>query len=226
MKVVVVIPAAGTGSRIGGPLPKQYLKISGKEIIAHTMEKFNSCREVDRIIIAAEPGHFVRLSAIIRKNRLRKAKTIVEGGKTRQQSVFNALKVSGCSAGDIVLVHDSVRPFVSKELIRSTIRHAKRYKCALPVMPVSDTVKKIGRDGIVKETIDRNMIVTAQTPQGFRFDTLFRAFEKAASKRFDGTDESSVAEFAGCKVKTFPGEKGNIKITVKEDLKHAGKTDR
>jgi 2-C-methyl-D-erythritol 4-phosphate cytidylyltransferase len=223
MKVVVVIPAAGTGSRIGGPLPKQYLKISGKEIIAHTIEKFNSCREVDRIIIAAEPGHFVRLSAIIRKHKLRKAKTIVEGGKTRQQSVFNALKVSGCESGDIVLVHDSVRPFVSGELIRRTIMNAKKYKCALPVMPVSDTVKMIGKNGVVKETIDRNAIVTAQTPQGFRFETLYRAFEKADAKRFAGTDESSVAEFAGSKVKTFPGESRNIKITLREDLKRTGR---
>lgn len=223
MKVVVVIPAAGTGSRIGGPIPKQYLKTGGKEIIAQTISKFNSCREVDSIIIAAEPGHFVRLSAIIRKYDLRKAKTIVEGGKTRQESVFNALKVSGCAAGDIVLVHDSVRPFVSGELIRRTIMNAKKYKCALPVMPVSDTVKKIGKDGVVKETIDRNVLVTAQTPQGFRFDILYRAFEKAAAKRFAGTDESSVAEFAGCKVKTFPGESNNIKITLREDLKHTGR---
>lgn len=223
MKVVVVIPAAGTGRRIGGPVPKQYLKTDGKEIIAQTISKFNSCREVDRIIIAAEPVHFVRLSAIIRKYDLRKAKTIVEGGKTRQESVFNALKVSGCGAGDIVLVHDSVRPFVSRELIRRTIMNAKKYKCALPVMPVSDTVKKIGKDGVVMETIDRNAIVTAQTPQGFRFETLYRAFEKAAAKHFAGTDESSVAEFAGCKVKTFPGERNNIKITLREDLKHTGR---
>lgn len=219
MRVVAIIPAAGTGKRIGTAVPKQYLKLEGKEIIAHTIGKFNSCREVDEIIIAAMPEHFVRLSMIIRKNGFRKARTLVEGGATRHESVSNALKVSGCASGDIVLVHDSVRPFVSSKLIRSTIYHARRFHCAIPVMPVSETVKMLNKKGYVVKTVDRSWLATAQTPQGFRFELLMSAFETAGRKKFTGTDESSVAEFAGCKVKTFPGEKVNIKITVKEDLK-------
>jgi 2-C-methyl-D-erythritol 4-phosphate cytidylyltransferase len=223
MRVVAIIPAAGTGQRMGSAIPKQYLKLDGKEIIAHTIGKFNSCKEVDDIIIAAMPQHFVRLSKIIRKYRFRKARTIVEGGKTRHESVHNALKISGCGDSDIVLVHDSVRPFVSGKLIRNTIFHAKKHKCAIPVMPIAETVKKIGTSGIIESTIDRSTLCAAQTPQGFRFDVLKDAFQFSETKKFVGTDESSIAEFAGNKVKTFPGEATNIKITLKEDLKNKSK---
>ncbi len=219
MKVVAVIPAAGSGKRIGTSLPKQFLKFNGKEIIAYSIEKFNSCSDVDEIIIAAMPEHFVRLSKIIRKYGYRKAGTIVEGGATRQESVHNALKVSGCSANDIVLVHDAVRPFVTSKLIRLTVGHVLKFKCCIPVLPVVETVKRISRSGYIEETIDRSLLASAQTPQGFRFGILKSAFEYADATGYKGTDEASIAENAGYKIKTFPGERTNIKITLKEDIK-------
>lgn len=219
MKVVAIIPAAGTGKRFGSKTPKQFLKDSGREVIAQTLERFNSCKAVDEIIVAAMPEHFVRLSMIVRKNNFRKVTTIVEGGKTRHDSVHNALMISGCSKNDIVLVHDSVRPFVSSQLIIETIHHAQKFKCAIPVLPISETVKKISKNDYVENTIDRSTLATAQTPQGFRFGVLQSAFQFAKQKRFNGTDESSIVEYAGHKVKIFPGEPGNIKITIKDDLK-------
>ena len=219
MKVVAIIPAAGTGSRVGAKIPKQYLKFNGLELIAHTVAKFNSCREISEIIISAMPEHFVRLSTIIRKNNFRKVKTIVEGGATRHDSVQNALSVSGCSVNDIVLVHDSVRPFVSARLIKETITQTAKHKCAVPVLPIAETVKKISKYDFVDETLDRSTLATAQTPQGFRADILESSFQHAKKMKFNGTDESSIVEFAGHKVKTFPGEQSNIKITTKEDLK-------
>lgn len=219
MKKVVIIPAAGTGSRVGAKIPKQYIKSAGKEIIAHTLFRFNSCRDIDEIVLAAMPEHFVRLAAIIRKYGLRKAVMIAEGGKTRHDSVFNALRLLKCRNDDIVLVHDSVRPFVSDGLIRRTIENAVRFRAAVPVMPVNDTVKKITKGGFIAETADRSELATAQTPQGFRYGLLMKSFEKAREDGFKGTDESSVAEHAGYRVRSFPGEPGNIKITLKEDIK-------
>ncbi|MEO8664259.1 MAG: 2-C-methyl-D-erythritol 4-phosphate cytidylyltransferase [Ignavibacteria bacterium] len=219
MKVKVIIPASGSGERFGGRTPKQFLKIDGKEIIVLAIEKFHSIKLIDEIIISAQPEYFIKLLTLIKKNNFRKVKKIVEGGKTRQDSVYNALLNLECEADDIVLVHDSVRPFISSKKINELINETKKFKCVIPGMRMSETLKKVDGKNFVTETIDRKNLWTVQTPQAFTVDILKKSFDKAYKAGFTCTDESSVAENAGYKVRVIEGEKSNIKITVKEDLK-------
>lgn len=223
MKVKVIIPASGSGERFGGKTPKQFLKIDGKEIIAHTLEKFNSVGLIDEIIISAQLEYFVKLSTIIKKCNLKKVKKITEGGKLRQDSVYNALINLECDSDDLVLVHDAVRPFISKKKIIELVKAAEKEKCVILGLPVNETIKRVDKKNIVTETIDRNNVWAIQTPQAFQYSILLNAFEKSMSENFIGTDEAAIVENAGFPVKLLPGEKGNVKITVKGDLMHVNR---
>lgn len=218
MKIKVIIPASGSGERFGGQTPKQFLKIDGREIIAHTLEKFNSLKSVDEIIISTKLEYFVRLATIIKKHKFRKIKKIVEGGKRRQDSVYNALINLEIDDDDLILIHDAVRPFISSKKINELINAAKQEKCVILGLPVSETIKRADNNNFIKETIDRSNLWSVQTPQAFRFDILKKSFEKAYRENFTGTDESAMVENAGYKVKVIEGERKNIKITTKKDL--------
>lgn len=218
MKVKVIIPASGSGERFGSKTPKQFIKIKGKEIIAITLEKFNSIKLTDEIIISTKLEYFVRISAILKKYNFRKVKKIVEGGKLRQDSVYNALINLECEKDDLILIHDAVRPFISKRKILELIKAAEKEKCVILGLPVNETIKRADKNNIVTQTIDRNNVWSIQTPQVFQFDILKKSFEKAYRENFTGTDESSIVENAGFHVKVMMGEKGNAKITYREDL--------
>lgn len=219
MKVKVIIPASGSGERFGSKIPKQFLKIEGKEIIAHTLEKFNSIKLTDEIIISTKLEYFVKISAVLKKYNLRKVKKIVEGGMRRQDSVYNALINLECEEDDLILIHDAVRPFISKKKILELIKTAEKENCVIPGIPVPETVKRVDAENIVTETIDRKNVWTIQTPQVFRYDILRKSFEKAYNENFTGTDESAIVENAGYKVKVIEGEKTNVKITFREDIR-------
>jgi len=219
LKVKVIIPASGSGERFGSKIPKQFLKIEGKEIIAHTLEKFNSIKLTDEIIISTKLEYFVKISAILKKYNLRKVKKIVEGGMRRQDSVYNALINLECEKDDLILIHDAVRPFISKKKITELIKAAEKEDSVIPGMPVPETVKRVDAENIVTETIDRKNVWTIQTPQVFRYDILRKSFEKAYYENFTGTDESAIVENAGYKVKVIEGEKANVKITYREDIR-------
>lgn len=218
MSIKVIIPASGTGTRFGGNTPKQFMKIGGKEILAHSVSAFHQIRSIDEIIIASRLEYFERIKLIIRKNNFFKIKRIVEGGKLRQDSVFRALMNLECSENDFILVHDAVRPFVSMEKIAELIKEVKKFNCVISGLPVTETLKKINKKNFVEKTVDRENVWAIQTPQAFRYDILKKSFEKAYEDNFTGTDESSLAEHAGYKVKVIEGEKENIKITLKADL--------
>lgn len=218
MKVKVIIPASGSGERFGSKIPKQFLKIEGKEIIALTLEKFNSIKLIDEIIISTKLEYFIKISAILKKYNLRKVSKIVEGGKCRQDSVYNALITSESDDDDMIVIHDAVRPYISKKKITELISTAKKYNCVIPGMPVAETIKIVDGNNFVTETIDRNNVRTIQTPQVFRYDILRKSFEKAYSEKFTGTDEAAIVENAGYKVKVIDGEKTNVKITYREDI--------
>lgn len=203
MKIKVIIPASGSGVRFGGKIPKQFLKIKGKEIIAHTIEKFNSIKLIDEIIISTQPENFAKVSSIIKKYNFTKVKKIVEGGKRRQDSVYNALLASESGSDDLIIVHDAVRPFVSKGKIIEIIKEVMKEKCVILGLPVAETVKRVNGKKFVEETIDRNNLYSIQTPQAFQFDILKKSFQKAYKENFNGTDESSVVENAGYKVKVI-----------------------
>ena len=234
MKVFVIIPAAGLGTRMGGltagakparvtAASKQFAEIGGTPILIHTLRKFEGVSEISEIVLAlrTDDGAF---HARLQKEGLRKKITLVEGGENRQQSVANGLAKIAAAPDDLVLVHDAVRPVVDAEIIGSVIQAAARHGAAIAGLPAVDTVKQVDRtaDGaIVVSTIPRARVVLAQTPQGFRYDVLKKAFDEAQSDGFHGTDEASLVERTGHEVAVVMGSAQNIKITTPADLELA-----
>jgi 2-C-methyl-D-erythritol 4-phosphate cytidylyltransferase len=220
MSFHVIIPASGSGTRFAGKVPKQFIKIEGKELIARTLLKFNTIQNIDSIVIATRKIFFDRLIKVVFENNIGKVTKIVEGGENRMDSVYNALMNMNCSKNDFIIVHDAVRPFVSGYLISRLINEAKKFNSVIPGILISDTVKRTDKKSMVVNTIPRENLYRIQTPQVFRYDILIKSFEKAYRDNYIGTDEAAIVEYAGYKIKLIEGEDSNIKITLKEDLKY------
>jgi len=196
------------------------LEVNGREIISYTLKKFESIKFIKGIVIATKPEYFSILSEIIDKNSFKKIIGFVSGGETRMASVYNGLSVLNCRKNDIVAVHDAVRPFVSRTQIINLFKFCAKYGSVIPALPVPDTVKEIRRKNIVNRTISRENLMLAQTPQVFKYGEMMKSYEKAFKDKFIGTDESSILEYAGYKVRIIEGEYKNIKITTKDDIKN------
>jgi 2-C-methyl-D-erythritol 4-phosphate cytidylyltransferase len=236
MKVFVIIPAAGLGTRMA-PLSatkarkrapsKQFKELGGIPILVHTLRKFVACPEVYEIVVALRKNEIAGFRTQLEKQYpeiLNKRLQIVEGGEHRQDSVTNALAAVAADADDIVLVHDGVRPFVTPEIIGEVIAAARKNGAAIAGMPAMDTVKQVERTAegaLIKATIPRAGVVMAQTPQGFRYDILKKAFDEAAADGFLGTDEASLIERAGHPVAVVMGSPRNLKITTPADMELA-----
>jgi len=236
MKVVVIIPAAGLGTRMASasraqtkkPSPsKQFTELGGTPILIHTLRKLASSPRVSEVFVALRkdeiPGFRERLQAE-GKDILEKRVELVEGGEHRQHSVASALAAVAAAPGDIILVHDAVRPFVTTEIIDQVIQGAEKYGAAIAGMPAADTVKQVERtaDGaLITSTVPRERVVMAQTPQGFRYDILKKAFDEASADGFIGTDEASLVERSGQEVAVVMGSARNLKITTPADLELA-----
>jgi 2-C-methyl-D-erythritol 4-phosphate cytidylyltransferase len=244
MKVVVIIPAAGLGTRMA-PVPsapiqsakdakaktphpsKQFTELAGTPILIHTLRKFAAVDAVGEIWIALRENEidgFRRRIAQDAKDVLKKKVEFVVGGEHRQQSVEHALNAITAAEDDIVLVHDAVRPLVTTEIIHEVIEAAKKYGAAIAGLPAVDTVKQVERTAegaIIKATIPRAGVVLAQTPQGFRYSVIKKVFDEAAADGFMGTDEASLAERSGHEVAVVMGSPKNIKITSPGDLELA-----
>ncbi len=234
MKVVVIIPAAGLGTRMTTPAEgraprktpaaKQFTELNGTPILIHTLRRFAAAAQVNEIVIAMRKSDADLFRPRLEAERLRKPVRMVEGGEHRQQSVANALKQVEAADDDLVLVHDAVRPFVDSEIIGNVIAGAQRYGAAVAGVPAVDTVKqgeRMAEGAIIVTTIPRERVVLAQTPQGFRFGLLRRAFAEAEADGFVGTDEASLVERAGAEVAVVMGSPRNIKITTPADLELA-----
>jgi len=231
MSVFVIIPAAGLGTRMsaqsGGARSrpsKQFTEIGGVPILVHTLKKFDAVGAVTEIIIALRKNDTESFSPRLERERLRKPVRYVEGGEHRQDSVAAALRAVKAAPNDIVLVHDAVRPFVDAEIIESVIEAAGQHGAAIAGLPAVDTVKQVDRtaDGaIVVSTIPRARVVMAQTPQGFQYRVVKKAFDEALADGFVGTDESSLVERSGHEVVVVMGAARNIKITTPADLELA-----
>ncbi|MFZ0318917.1 MAG: 2-C-methyl-D-erythritol 4-phosphate cytidylyltransferase [Candidatus Sulfotelmatobacter sp.] len=237
MKVVVIIPAAGLGTRMA-PIPagdkgrpkapsKQFTELGGTPILIHTLRKFAVVEAVNEIWIALRENEIAGFRARVEKEDsgifARKVE-FVAGGEHRQQSVGNALNAVRAAADDIVLVHDAVRPFVTAEIIEEVIEAARKYGAAIAGLPAVDTVKQVERTAegaLIKATIPRASIVMAQTPQGFRYDVIKKAFDEASNDGFLGTDEASLVERSGHEVAVVMGSSRNIKITTPGDMELA-----
>jgi 2-C-methyl-D-erythritol 4-phosphate cytidylyltransferase len=236
MKVIAIIPAAGLGTRMTSApgakerktaSSKQFMELNGTPVLIHTLREFAQSSQIDEIIVALrkteiEPfrSRLQGESPDIRNRDI----VLLEGGNNRQQSVANALAATAASADDVVLVHDAVRPFVTQEIIHDVIAAASKYGAAITGMPAVDTVKQVERTAegaIIKATIPREKIVMAQTPQGFRYEVLKKAFDEAIADGFVGTDEASLVERLGHQVAVVMGSLQNIKITTPADLELA-----
>ena len=230
MKVIVIIPAAGLGTRMsaasGGPRSKskQFFELQGTPILIHTLRKFAQCNAVSEIVVALRKSEAATFQKQIEKENFKKALRIVEGGEHRQNSVANALAAIKASDDDIVLIHDAVRPFVDQETIINVIEAVKKYGAAIAGVPAIDTVKQVDRtaDGaVVIATVPRERMVLAQTPQGFCFGLLKKVFDEAVADGFMGTDEASLVERSGGTVHVVMGSPRNMKITTPADMELA-----
>jgi len=236
MKVFVIVPAAGLGTRMGPPSAtktkkrapsKQFKELSGIPILIHTLRKFVACPEVYEIVVALRKNEIAGFRTQLEKQYpeiLDKRLQIVEGGEHRQDSVASALAAVAAAVDDIVLVHDGVRPFVTPEVIADVIGAAQKHGAAIAGMPAMDTVKQVERTAegaLIKATIPRASVVMAQTPQGFRYGILKKAFDEAAADGFVGTDEASLIERAGHPVAVVMGSPRNLKITTPADMELA-----
>ncbi len=235
MKVFVIIPAAGLGTRMA-PVSsskdakhpsKQFTELAGTPILIHTLRKFAAIDEVSEIWLALRENEIEPFRARLHKEAsdvLKKKVEFAVGGEHRQQSVEHALSAIKAAPDDVVLVHDAVRPLVTPEIIHDVIEAAKKYGAAIAGLPAVDTVKQVERTpegAIIKATIPRAGVVLAQTPQGFRYDVIKKVFDESTADGFMGTDEASLAERSGHEVAVVMGSPKNIKITNPGDMELA-----
>jgi 2-C-methyl-D-erythritol 4-phosphate cytidylyltransferase len=228
MQVFVILPAAGMGTRMAGPQPnpqpKQFLALDGVPILIHSLRAFAAVERVAAIYVAVRKPEVERVQAQIAEFGAGDRVHVVEGGDNRQESVANALAALPAQDDDIVLVHDAVRPLIDAATIDRTIDAVAEHGAAIVGLPAVDTIKQVERTAhgaLITSTIPREFVVLAQTPQGFRYGLLQRAFAEATADGFVGTDEASVAERAGLPVAVVHGSQVNLKITQPGDLELA-----
>jgi 2-C-methyl-D-erythritol 4-phosphate cytidylyltransferase len=224
MRISVILPAAGLGTRMGRSAPekagtsrKQFMLLEGSPILLHTIRKFASTTEVAEIVVALRGDDLDWVRGLLEAENFGKPVRLVEGGDSRQQSVENALATLGPST-ELVAVHDAVRPFIEPSVLSAVFAEAAENGAAIVGIVPVDTVKQVHRNKI-RQTIPRDRLILAQTPQVFRFDLLKQAFAKAREDGFAGTDESSLVErLDQVEVCVVPGSDRNIKITKPSDM--------
>lgn len=219
--VSVIIVAGGRGQRMNSDIPKQYIQISEKPILAHTIDTFQNSSHINQIILVTGKNEIEYCkNEIVLKYGFDKVSDISEGGGERQYSVKNGLKKVSEKA-NIIFVHDAVRPFVKDIYIKKLIDNTKKFGSSILAVKVKDTVKICDFDGFICDTPDRNNLWSAQTPQAFKSDIIKKAYEYAEETGFLGTDDSAIVEKAGYRIKITEGDYDNIKITTPEDLTFA-----
>jgi 2-C-methyl-D-erythritol 4-phosphate cytidylyltransferase len=218
MKVMALIAAAGKGLRMGGALEKQFLPLGGKCVLAHTLTCFEETPEINAVVVIVPPGREeFCCQEVVAREKFRKVSRIVPGAESRQGSVGAGFRCVG-SEIDIVVVHDGARPFVTPALIRTVIEAAAQGGSAIAAIPESDTLKRVSVDGLVIETLDRQRVWRAQTPQAFQRQILQDALESAERHCVAGTDEAMLVESLARPVWIVPGSRWNLKITTPDDF--------
>jgi len=219
-KAFALIPAAGMGKRMGAAINKQYLRLGGLPILAHTLSVFENSPEITGVCLVspADEISFCR-EQVVEACGFKKVIEIVPGGRERQHSVVNGLRALQryASDDDVVVIHDGVRPFISPELLQESIAVARCNDGALVAVPAKDTIKTV-RNGFVIDTPERETLWQAQTPQAFRFGVICEAHQSAEEAGFIGTDDASLVERRNGQVRIVRGDYCNIKITTPEDL--------
>ena len=220
-RIVALIPAAGSGQRMGGALPKPYLRLGTREILAQTLAVFEAYSVIDAVWVIAAPEYCAFCQrAIIEPYGFQKVKGVVAGGATRQASVWQGLQRVAAQA-DVVVVHDGVRPLLPERLLQDTLCAAVVHGAAIAAVPLKDTLKRVTETGLVEATIPRHRLWRVQTPQAFHSRLLHEAFLYAQRHGIEGTDEASLVEALGRRVQVVPGDENNVKITTPDDLRFA-----
>ncbi|MBI2875914.1 MAG: 2-C-methyl-D-erythritol 4-phosphate cytidylyltransferase [Candidatus Tectomicrobia bacterium] len=215
---VALVPAAGSGRRLGGEVPKQFCALQGKPVLVHTLQRLQGAPGIEGIYLIVPPAEVAYCQReLVIGYGLDKVVAVVEGGPERQDSVYRGLcRVEG--QPELVLVHDGVRPFVSARLLEETLAAAERFGAAIAALPCTDTIKEVDGGGTVCRTLDRKRLWQVQTPQAFRFSLFHEVLERARAEGFQATDEAALVEWAGHPVRVVSGEPYNLKVTVPADL--------
>lgn len=216
MNVAAIIPAAGVGTRMKSPSPKQFIPLGDDSVLIHTLGKFAACSRVTTARVSLREADMPAFRRELEQRRLADFARLVAGGAHRQESVYNGFRALD-SDTDIVVVHDGVRPFVEPAMIEAVIDAAADKGSAIVALPCIDTVKQVERQRVVA-TLPREKIVMVQTPQAFRYDILEEAFERARADHYYASDESCLVERLGYPVTVLLGSERNIKITKPADL--------
>jgi 2-C-methyl-D-erythritol 4-phosphate cytidylyltransferase len=210
LKKIAIIVAGGSGERFGSSVPKQFLVIKGKPLLFYTIEKFEGI--ADEIILVLPDSHIPTWTNLCNSYHTPENIRVVAGGSSRTDSVRNGLElISGIG---LVAIHDAVRPFISRNLVKKLFDEARQYGNAIPAIPVNESLRQ--QNGSVNTSVDRTQFITVQTPQCFDVQIIKKAYQEL--NRFSATDDATVAELAGQKIHLVQGETTNIKITFPEDL--------
>jgi 2-C-methyl-D-erythritol 4-phosphate cytidylyltransferase len=217
-RVVAVVPAGGTGKRMGADTPKQFLILGGVPMLLHSLRALERAPSVSEVVLVVPKQEQTRaLTDVVERYGLKKVLKVVPGGATRQESVHHGLNEVDEDA-EIVVVHDAVRAFVTENLIERSVEAARRHGGAIAAVPMKDTPKQVGADRLIQRTLDRNELWLAQTPQTFRRALIVEAYRKAEIDHVHGTDDAALVERLGHKVAIVEGSWENIKITTPEDM--------
>ncbi len=220
MGTVAIIPAAGSGKRMGLPTAKQFLPVAGEPILARTLRIFEKSPVIDEIVLVVPEAEISCVRGMVGDVGAGKVAKIVPGGLQRQDSVQRGLEAAD-RVHDLVVIHDAVRPFLTPGLLADVVSAGRRHGAATLGIPAKDTVKEADREGWIVRTLDRSRLWLTQTPQVFRRDLLDRAYAAATAEGFTGTDDAVLVERIGVPVKIVPGSEDNLKITTPEDLRSA-----
>jgi len=214
LKTTAIIVAAGSGTRMGTAIKKQFIEIHGTPVIIHTLKVFEECHLINDIIVVTSQEDISYMLGLIKNNNITKVHEIVSGGDTRAASVINGLKYA--KETDYVAIHDGARPCVTPEIIEKTLQAAIKHKAAFSGVKVTNTIKTVDEYGVVTATVDRTPLWNVHTPQCFETRLITNAYEKCGDIPL--TDDCMAAETAGYKVYAVEGSPTNIKITTKNDI--------
>lgn len=215
--VTALFPAAGSSRRMGGGVNKNFLELAGEPILIRTLKTFSQVERVNFLIVVVAAHEVETVEKLLRGTEGLKSWRVTAGGSERQYSIANGLKLLPDDA-EIILVHDAARPLISAQTINGIIDAAEKFGGAIAAVPSKDTIKVVDAEGFVKYTPPRRELISVQTPQGFRREILLRAYNKAAEENFLGTDDSSLVERLGIKIKVVTSDYRNIKVTTPEDI--------
>lgn len=218
MKLWVVVTAAGSSRRMGSGQNKLLLEVHGKPLLVHTLENFQKHPAVAGILLSAAVDQMEAYQQMVEAFALSRVHKIVPGGAERQDSIRNALEALEAAPEDVVAIHDGARPCLEGPLLDRLLAALPACQGVLPMVSIKDTVKRVDLDGVVIETLRREELFAAQTPQLFRYSEILEAHQKARQENFLGTDDCSLVERYGGKILRIEGSYSNLKVTTPEDV--------